>query len=77
MVDGDSVFTESTLPQWATANYSDGSKKQFGIQWNLQDIEKVDTSKPGNYTITGILNQPEYGEVLVEQRAAPPGISGR
>lgn len=64
-------FSEELLPQKATANYSDGSGKQFGIQWNGTELAKIDTTKPGSYTVTGTLNQPKYSDVLVEQRADP------
>lgn len=64
-------FQEKMLPQKATANYSDGSTKQFNIQWNEREIAKIDTAKPGSYIVTGTLNQPTYSDVLVEQRADP------
>ncbi len=58
-------------PEKVTANYSDGTTKGFGVDWNETDWDKVDTSKPGTYTVKGTIRQPEYGNVLVEQRADP------
>lgn len=71
VIEKNGVFSIESLPKQATANYSDGSTKQFGIQWNQQDLAKIDTSRPGNYQISGTLNQPAYSDVLVEQRADP------
>lgn len=65
------VFSERMLPKKATANYSDGSAKEFGVQWDPGDIQGVDVAKPGTYTINGTLNQPKYSDILVGQRADP------
>ena len=65
------VFSQDKLPKKATANYSDGSAKQFEVRWNQQDLAQIDTEKPGKYQVTGTLNQPKYSDVLVEQRADP------
>lgn len=70
------ALTQDMLPEKATANYSDGSTKQFGIQWNAQELKDIDTAKPGSYTVTGVLNQPEYSDILVEQRADPWAFLG-
>jgi len=75
-VEKGAVFDESLLAEKATANYSDGSAKEFGIQWNQDEIAKIDTSKPGTYQVTGTLNQPEYEDVLVDQRADPWAYKG-
>lgn len=64
-------FSEEQLPEKITANYSDGSEKQFGVVWNAEELAAVDTSVPGTYEVTGTLNQPEYSDILVEQRADP------
>ncbi len=65
-------FSENLLPEKVTANYNDGSTKQFGVIWDEEQIKAVDTSIPGStYTVTGTVNQPEYDDILVEQRADP------
>ncbi len=58
-------------PSKATASYSDGTTKDFGVDWNETDWANVNTSKPGTYTVKGTIRQPDYGDVLVEQRADP------
>lgn len=51
-----------------TVIYNDGSEKRFGISW---DLKSVDFSHPGTYEIEGSVIFPDYGDVLVEQRADP------
>lgn len=63
--------TTISRPSKTTASYSDGTTKDFGIDWNETDWANVDTSTPGTYTVRGTLRQPDYGNVLVEQRADP------
>ena len=66
---------EYTLPEMVTAEYSDGSSKQLGVEWNADDLAKVDTSVPGEYTVKGTVQRtisytdPE--EPLIEERADP------
>ena len=51
--------------------YSDGSSKQLGVNW---DTSGVDLETPGEYTVTGTVNQPVYGDskgILVPERADP------
>ena len=59
------------LPDTLTASYSDGSTKEFGVVWDEESLEQADTSKVGEYTVTGTVVHPVYDEVLVEQRADP------
>lgn len=54
-----------------TVVFDDGSKKSFRICWKKEDIEKADLSKSGVYEISGNVIHPEYGDVLIEQRADP------
>ena len=64
-----------TLPEKVTAEYSDGSTKQLGVEWNADDLEKVNTSVPGEYTVNGTVQRtisytdPE--NPLIEERADP------
>lgn len=66
---------EVTLPETVTAEYSDGSTKQLGVEWNADDLAEVDTSVPGDYTVRGTVQRtisytdPE--EPLVYERADP------
>ncbi len=40
------------------ATYSDGSAQKFNVEWS--GLDKVDTSKPGTYTLTGKVKQTKY-----------------
>lgn len=66
---------EYSLPEMVTAQYSDGSSKQLGVEWNEEDLAKVDTSVPGEYTVNGTVQRtisytdPE--EPLIKERADP------
>ncbi|WP_449528523.1 immunoglobulin-like domain-containing protein [Galactobacter valiniphilus] len=55
----------------ATVRYSSGSTSTFGIVWNQQDLDAVDASTPGTYTVNGTVEAPNYEETLVERRADP------
>ena len=56
------------LPESVTAYYSDGSTANMGVTWNTDGI---DFSKAGTYTVNGMVNQTEYTNPLIEQRADP------
>ncbi|MCW3493421.1 family 43 glycosylhydrolase [Microbacterium sp. SSM24] len=65
------VGGELDLPEKAQLGYSDGSTKQLGVNW---DTSTVDLDTPGEYTVTGTVNQPVYGDskgILVPERADP------
>ena len=62
---------ELELPEKVQLGYSDGSSKQLGVEW---DTSAVDLGTPGEYTVTGTVNQPVYGDekgILVPERADP------
>lgn len=65
------VGGELDLPEKVDLGYSDGSSKQLGVNW---DTSAVDLDTPGEYTVTGTVNQPVYGDskgILVKERADP------
>ncbi len=65
------VGGELDLPEKVQLGYSDGSTKQLGVNW---DASAVDLDTPGEYTVTGTVNQPVYGDskgILVPERADP------
>ncbi|WP_164861502.1 immunoglobulin-like domain-containing protein [Microbacterium sp. CPCC 204701] len=65
------VGGELELPEKVQLGYSDGSSKQLGVEW---DTSTVDLATPGEYTVTGTVNQPVYGDekgILVPERADP------
>ena len=58
------------------AKYSNGETATYTVRWNVDDLEKVDTSRPGNeYTIRGTIGGSTYYtealEPLIEERADP------
>lgn len=59
------------LPDRVTAQYSDGSTKQMGVEWNQADINGVNLTVSGTYTINGIIQQPDFVTPLIRQRADP------
>ncbi|MCL2006040.1 MAG: family 43 glycosylhydrolase, partial [Planctomycetaceae bacterium] len=63
--DGETV----KLPSQATLQYNDGTTKQMNVNWNTEDIAKI--SRPGTYTINGIINQQTYDAPFIRYRADP------
>lgn len=59
------------LPEKVTATYSDGSTKDMEVVWSEEEINTIDMTKEGTYTITGIVQQTIYDNPLIEQRADP------
>lgn len=56
-----------------SATYSDGTKKTYGITWDENDIAKMDTSRPGTYTVDGVVGT-KYTDAeapLIPERADP------
>lgn len=64
------------LPQKATLNYSDGSSKQLGVEWNEKDIKSINLKKPGKYVVNGTIKQVEYKSPFISQRADPWVLKG-
>lgn len=56
------------LPEKVTADYSDGGTHDFRVNWNTSG---VDTSKPGEYAVTGTLEQAHTIFPLIANRADP------
>ena len=57
----------------ASATYSDGTKKTYGITWDESDISKIDTDRPGTYTVDGTVGT-KYTDAeapLIPERADP------
>lgn len=59
----------------ATATYSDGQTRKLTVGWNQRDLERIDTSRPGTYTIHGSVGgsvfYTEADAPLIEERADP------
>ncbi|MFB8146760.1 family 43 glycosylhydrolase [Microbacterium sp. NPDC056003] len=59
---------ELELPEKVTAEYSDGGTHDFRVDW---DASAVDTSTPGEYTVTGTLTRTDTVFPLLPNRADP------
>nr|BFF10144.1 hypothetical protein GCM10025699_14470 [Microbacterium flavescens] len=59
---------EVELPGKVTAEFSDGGTHDFGVDW---DTSAVDTSTPGEYTVTGTLARTDTIFPLLPNRADP------
>lgn len=57
----------------ATATYSDGSTFDFRVNWNQDDLNKIDLAEAGTYEISGTINQQNYSEQfpMMSNRADP------
>lgn len=57
----------------ATATYSDGSTFDFRVNWNQDDLNKIDLTEAGTYEISGTINQQNYSEQfpMMNNRADP------
>lgn len=56
------------LPSTVTAAYSDGSTTDMKVEWDTKDI---DFSKAGTYEVEGTIQQIQYENPLIEERADP------
>ncbi len=63
-----SAGTSVTLPETATALYNNGSTQEFPVTW---DTSSLDTSKAGEYTLTGTVQTKDYDTSLIPNRADP------
>lgn len=62
---------KAVLPKTVTAEYSDGSTKNLGVIWKQEDLQKLNTSKAGTYTVRGEVKQDAYAYPFIEERADP------
>ncbi|MFC3495664.1 family 43 glycosylhydrolase [Glycomyces rhizosphaerae] len=69
-VSGGDQLTADDLPQ-ATMAYNDGSTKNLDVAWNADELAAVDTSTPGEYTVTGTVQQSSYDFPFIAGRADP------
>ena len=74
--DGSAVKTKSgrySKGATARATYSDGSTFDFRVNWNADELDAIDTTKSGTYTIHGTIIQQNYSEQfpMMENRADP------
>ncbi|MFH8249072.1 LamG-like jellyroll fold domain-containing protein [Microbacterium sp. B2969] len=60
------------LPAKATLAYNDGSTKNLPIAWDEEDLAAIDTSKPGTYEVSGLVQQ--TAEEMVNDARADPDL---
>ena len=51
--------------------YSDGAKLARKIVWDTKDLEKIDSRKPGNYSLHGKVYRPHFAFPICTDRADP------
>ncbi len=73
---GSEVDTETLLPKTVTLNYSDGSTQDMNVTWDKQQLADLSTDKAGTYTVTGTVQQIQYENPFIEQRADPCILKG-
>lgn len=60
------------LPSAVTMDYNDGSTKQLGVAWDESAVAAIDTSTPGEYQVTGTVQQ--TAEEMVNDARADPDL---
>ena len=69
------IGEDGTYSKGATskATYSDGSTFDFRVNWDQDELNAIDTSADGDYTIHGTINQQNYSEQfpMMGNRADP------
>lgn len=70
------IGAKTSLPSYATAVYSDGSKAKMYVEWD--DKYGINTMKPGTYTAEGTLlsSGDLYSDPFIEERADPYIVQG-
>lgn len=53
------------------ANYNDGSSHDKRVAWNQEQIDAIDTGRPGSYTVEGTVVQEVYPFPMMRSRADP------
>ncbi len=67
------------MPENVTAQYSNGTAAEFGVEWNSADLAAVNTSVSGTYTVHGTLKNtsPQYANPFITERADPYVVDGK
>ncbi|MFK4762703.1 LamG-like jellyroll fold domain-containing protein [Microbacterium sp. ZW T5_45] len=65
-------ITAADLPAAVTLDYNDDSTKQLGVAWDEADLAAIDTSLPGEYEVTGVVQQAT--EQMVSDARADPDL---
>lgn len=73
---GESANIASLLPETVKTDYSDGSSKNMKVVWDEQDISGTDLSKAGTYQVKGTIQQTQYANPFIQQRADPCILKG-
>ncbi|MBQ8122622.1 MAG: family 43 glycosylhydrolase [Ruminococcus sp.] len=67
------IGVKSIHPGKVTALYSDGGRAEMSVDWDMDEVYGIDTSKPGTYTIHGKLHSSGdiYSDPFIQERADP------
>ncbi|NLY43957.1 MAG: family 43 glycosylhydrolase [Clostridiaceae bacterium] len=68
---GQSFTFDDLSKMKVTAYYSDGSTAEKVVNWNKDEFDAIDFSKPGVYQVTGRVKQTEYPRNMIPQYADP------
>lgn len=60
-----------TMPETVTAKYSDGGSMELPVTWDAAALAKIDTAKPGSYSVTGTVQAGDYQNPFITERADP------
>lgn len=66
------ALSADALPQSVGLDYNDGSTKRLGVAWDEAALAAIDTSAPGEYRITGTVQQ--TAEEMVSDARADPDL---
>ena len=66
---GDKIAAEA-LPK-ATCLYNDGSQHELKVDWDTAALDKIDTAKPGKYSVSGKIVQKIYPFPFIKHASDP------
>jgi GH43 family beta-xylosidase len=75
-IQGGETLKNGNLSKGATAkaSYSDGGTHDFRVNWNADDLDAIDTSTPGEYTVNGTIDQQNFSDGTMMKWRADPNV---
>jgi GH43 family beta-xylosidase len=64
----------SALPKRVTCTYSDGSTHEKPVDWDVDALDRIDTSVPGTHAVTGRVRSPHYPFPFLDVPMSDPCI---
>jgi len=65
-----------SLPEEVTVKYSDGKEIGYPVEWNHDELSKINKNKKGIYTVSGNVQYKNYNDPFIEERADPYIVDG-